>query len=175
MDELGSFARSGDNVDLRYERRYPRPVETVWAALTQPARLTDWLGQALVEPHVGGRYELFIDRPRPMTGRILTWQPPTLLEFTWDTGDAPASVVRSELTPDGDGTRLVFLHNGASFVWIALVLPGWHVNLERLDSLLAGGTPQSFSMPRWRELQQVYLDRYELGGVMLDPRTGHGA
>ena len=109
-----------------------------------------------------------------MIGRILTWQPPTLLEFIWDTGDAPASVVRCELTPDGDGTRLVFLHNGAGFVWIALVLPDWHVNLERLDSLLAGDAAQSFSMARWRELQQVYLDRYELSGAMLDPPTGHG-
>ena len=32
---------------------------------------------------VGGRYELFTDRKRPMTGRIVTWQPSTLLEFTW--------------------------------------------------------------------------------------------
>ena len=83
MDELGTFSRDGDIVDLRYERRYPRPIGTVWAALTEPARLADWIGQALVEPHVGGRYELFIDRKRPMTGRILTWQPPTLLEFSW--------------------------------------------------------------------------------------------
>src|SRR5208337_5665038 len=132
MDELGTFDRHGGTVDLRYERHYPRPVETVWAALTEPARLADWLGQALVEPHVGGRYELFTDRSRPMTGRILTWQPPSLLEFTWDTGDAPASVVRCELTPDGDGTRLLFVHNGIGSVWIGLVLPGWHVHLERL-------------------------------------------
>ena len=30
-------------------------------------------------------------------------------------------------------------------------------------------------MPRWRELQAVYLDRYKLEGVMLDPPAGHGA
>src|ERR1700722_14160072 len=168
MDDLGTIDRHGDTADIRYERRYPRPIETVWAALTEPARLADWLDQAYVEPHVGGRYELFIQRKRPMTGRILTWQPPTLLEFTWDTGDAPASVVRCELTRDGDGTRLVFAHKGIGFGWIGLALPGWHVHLERLDLLLAG-TLQPMSMPRWRELQGVYLDHYKLVGVLLDP------
>jgi len=172
MDELGTFSRDGDIVDLRYERRYPRPIGTVWAALTEPVRLAAWLGQALVEPHVGGRYELFIDRKRPMTGRILTWQPPALLEFSWDTGDAPASVVRCELSSDGDGTRLIFAHKGIGFVWIGLVLPGWHVHLERVDLLLAG-TVQPMDMTRWRELQTIYLDHYKLDGVMLDPPAGH--
>lgn len=173
MDELGTFQRHGDRVDLRYERHYPHPIETIWAALTDPARLNDWMGLALVEPHVGGRYELFIDRPRPMTGRILTWEPPRLLEFSWDTGDAPGTVVRCELVPDGGGTRLIFLHKGVGHVWIGLVLPGWHVHLERLGSLLSGQA-QPFSMPRWRELQSTYLGRYKIEGVMVDPPPGHG-
>jgi uncharacterized protein YndB with AHSA1/START domain len=172
MDDLGTFERHGDNVDLRYERHYKRPIATVWAGLTEPARLADWIGQALVEPHVGGRYELFIDRKRPMTGRILTWQPPTLLEFTWDTGDGLASVVRCELTPDGDGTRLVFHHLGVGFTWIGLVLPGWHVHLERLGNPVAGEA-QVVSMQFWREMQSIYIDRYKLEGVMLDPPPGH--
>lgn len=173
MDELGSFVRNGDNVDLRYERRYPRPIDTVWAALTDPARLGDWLGPARVEPKAGGRYEVFIDRPRPMTGRILTWEPPHLLEFSWDTGDAPQSLVRGELTREGDGTRLVFIHGGIGFAWIGLVLPGWHVHLERLASLLADAA-QPLSRPRWRALQAIYLERFKLEGVMLDPPPGHG-
>lgn len=173
MDDLGTYDRRGDDAGLRYERYYPRPIETVWAALTEPARLEDWLGKALVEPYVGGRYELFIERPRPMTGRIVTWEPPRLLEYSWDTGDAPASRVRCELTPVDDGTRLVFRHDGVGFTWIALVLPGWHAHLERLDSLLSRGSAQDFGMPRWRELQAIYLAHYKLEGVMLDPPPGH--
>jgi hypothetical protein len=29
MDELGTFQRQDDSVDLRYERHYPRPIDTV--------------------------------------------------------------------------------------------------------------------------------------------------
>jgi len=173
MDELGTFERRGDRIDLRYERRYKRPIETVWAALTDPARLEDWIGPARVEPRVGGRYELFIDRPRQMTGRILTWRPPTLLEFTWGTGDAPEAVVRCELTPDGDSTPLIFMHRKVGFVWIGLVLPGWRVHLERLASMLDGAV-EPMSVPRWRALQAIYLDGYKLEGMMIDPPPGHG-
>jgi uncharacterized protein YndB with AHSA1/START domain len=173
MDELGTYERDGEMADLRYERHLPRPVETVWAALTDPARIGDWLGTALVEPHLGGRYELFIDRPKQVTGRILAWEPPRLLEFSWDTGDGPASTVRCELAPAGDGTRLVFTHRGIGFPWIGLVLPGWHTHLERLVSL-TNGVKLADSPERWRALQAIYLDRYKLEGVMLDPPPGHG-
>lgn len=71
MGELGSFERPGDSVDLGYERRDLCPIETGWAALTDPARLGDWIGPVRVEPHKSGRYEVFMDCPRPMTGRIL--------------------------------------------------------------------------------------------------------
>jgi uncharacterized protein YndB with AHSA1/START domain len=46
MEELGVFERRGDTADLRFERRYPRPIGTVWAALTDPVRLADWVGPA---------------------------------------------------------------------------------------------------------------------------------
>ena len=62
---------------------------------------------------------------------------------------------------------------GVGFTWIALVLPGWHAHLERLDSLLSRGSAQDFGMPRWRELQAIYLEHYKLEGVMLDPPPGH--
>lgn len=172
MDDFGTFERNGDDVDLRYERYFPNTIETVWAALTDPERLGDWMGPARVEPRLGGCYELFIDRARPMTGRILTWEPPRLLEFSWDFGDEPPSVVRCELASDGEGTRLVFVHKSIGFAWIGLVLPGWHVHLERLASLLRGEA-QPLSTERWREMQSVYLDRYRIEGVMLDPPAGH--
>jgi len=174
MDVLGILELNGEYADLRYERRYPRPIETVWAALTEPARLADWFAPARVEPRLGGRYELFVDRPQPMLGRILAWEPPRLLEFSWNTdhGGGPESVVRCELTPDGDGTRLVFRHRGLGFTWTGLVLPGWHAHLERLARLLAGGI-LPLNMQRWRALQKLYLEHCKLEGVMLDPPPGH--
>lgn len=164
MDALGTYERRGGAVDVRFERHYPRPVETVWAALTDPVRLADWMGPALVEPRVGGRYVLFTDRAPPMTGRILTWQPPRLLEYSWEIGqgDQPDCLVRWELTPAGDGTDLVLSHLNMGAPVMTQRLAGWHTFLERLDSRLAGQEPAAIAA-RYGELQAHYVGHYKLG------------
>lgn len=175
-DALGTFVRHGDSLDLRFERVYPRNIETVWAALTDPARLQDWLSPAIVEPRLDGRYELFVNRETAqMKGRILVWEPPALLEYSWDTGDAPPNRVRCELTAEGPNvTRLVFIHKDVPFKWSALTLPGWHQLLENLGLLLSGQDQPPPSMERWRELQQEYLAAYGLEGSLTEPPAGHG-
>ncbi len=120
--DLGAYIRDGSSAGLRYERRYDRSAETVWKALTEPARLADWMGEARVEPFVGGRYELFIDSPEPMRGRVVTWQPPLLLEYSWHGAGTPKSVIRCELVPDGAGTRLIFMHRALRFAASCLSL-----------------------------------------------------
>jgi hypothetical protein len=43
---------------LRYDRRLRHPVDKVWAALTDPARVEEWLARAEVELAEGGRVRL---------------------------------------------------------------------------------------------------------------------
>ncbi len=167
MDQLGTFEQTADHIDVRFERFYPRPLETVWSALTEPARLADWMGVSTIEPRVGGRFEMMADGPHPATGSVLAWEPPRLLELAWSNTHAPQSVVRYELSPEGRGTRLVLTHRGMPYVNSALMLPGWHNFLSRLASVLEGVPPGSG--PNYREMQAVYIDRYRLEGVALTP------
>jgi uncharacterized protein YndB with AHSA1/START domain len=177
MEELGTLQRQGDQTSLRFERQYRRPIQTVWAALTTPERLADWLGAAVVEPYVGGRFELFVDRPEAsarMLGRVLRWDPPTLLEFSWKVGAEPETTLRCELTADGpNATRLTLTHGEMAFKWVGLVLPGWHSLLERLVKALETGSRAPDSPDRWRELQAIYIEHYDLAGVMTEPPAGH--
>jgi uncharacterized protein YndB with AHSA1/START domain len=167
FEALGAFNRHDDHLDVRFERDYPRPIETVWSALTEPARLADWMGLAHVEPHVGGRYDMMMDGPHPMTGRVIVWEPPHVLEVTWSNADAPDSIVRYELRRQGDGAHLIFTHTRMPYASSALMLPGWHVFLARLGSLVAGTPPPEWGT-RWREMQAIYVDHYKLHGVKLD-------
>jgi uncharacterized protein YndB with AHSA1/START domain len=166
-EALGTFEPRGDHIDVRFERYYPRPVETVWRAITDPARLADWMGVSQVEPRVGGRIVLMADGPHPMTGHILTWDPPKVLEFSWSNTHAPDSVVRYELAPAAGGTRLRFTHRGMPYENSALMLPGWHNYFARLGERLAGVPPDDARS--FRTMQSTYIEHYRLSGVRLDP------
>lgn len=47
-----------------------------------------------------------------MTGRILVWEPPRVLEHEYRQAISGESVVRYELAADGDATVLTFTHCG---------------------------------------------------------------
>jgi uncharacterized protein YndB with AHSA1/START domain len=172
MDDLGTFTEGADGkVALRFERLYSRPIETVWAAMTTPERLADWLGEVDMEPRVGGRFNCFVNRDQAAQtrGQVLAWEPPHLLEFSWRSDGELETVVRAELSDARGGqTRLVFTHGRMDRKWMGLVLPGWHQLLERLGKLMRG-EPIESPEGRWRALQAIYLGRYDLTGVLIDP------
>ena len=57
--------RNGDAVDLSYARHFPRSVETVWAALTDPARLAGLVCRRTEPPST----ERWRDMPSVCVGR----------------------------------------------------------------------------------------------------------
>ena len=157
IDDLGTYTQRPDGkLDIRFERTYPRPVETVWAALTEPERLSDWLGVSYVEPRVGGRFDTIQDSSAPSSGKFLTWEPNRLLEFTWSNKDAPDSIIRCELHPAGKSTRLIFTQRGVLPGRSSMMLPGWQWIFDRLANSLEGKTGTR-SGKSWSDWQQVYL------------------
>lgn len=168
MRDLGTYERHGDHVDVRFERVYPRAPERVWQALTDPARLADWMGVSRVEPYVGGAFETMLDGPYPSTGTVRVWDPPRALEFSWSNGHSPDSTIRYELAPEASGTRVTFTHRHMPHASIMLMLPGWHTFFAKLESLLDDGPPPEWET-RWRQMQSVYSEHYGLTGLQLDP------
>ena len=167
-NRLGTIERRGDDIDVRFERVYRRPVGSVWKALTEPERLTDWMGQSFVEPFVGGRYETMLDGPKPMRGIVRVWEPTSLLEYDWHSDHAPHSVARWELSAVDGGTRLVFRHLGMPYAYSNLMMPGWHVYLNHLGSVLNEAPPGDFNTA-WRSLQDAYAQQHGLEALTREP------
>ena len=69
---------------MRFEREYAASVEEVWAAVTEPEQLRGWLaiGGAVLEPRVGGRFEVRMTPGEEETawGAVLAFDPPRMLE-----------------------------------------------------------------------------------------------
>jgi uncharacterized protein YndB with AHSA1/START domain len=157
-DPLGRLIDRGDGFyDIVLERRIRKPIEKVWAALTVPERIADWFTTAELDPRVGGHYRLrFGGEGGDVDGVITAFEPPRLLAHTWPHETHPDSVVRYELSPDGDGCRLTLTQTALSRVGLN-ALPGWHTFLEALPGA-AEGVRTPWNRAREKAVGERYRD-----------------
>lgn len=164
---------------LTFTRRLAHAPEQVWAALTEPEQLAAWFPTTIDGDRASGASLTFrfehIDGIDPMHGRMLAFDPPTLLELTWG-GDR----LRFELAPAaGAGTTLTFT------VWLDELGKavrdgsGWHQCLDSLAGALAGFPGRPDDSDRWRELRDAYAESFPADAAVLGPpkewEDQHGA
>jgi uncharacterized protein YndB with AHSA1/START domain len=157
----GTVHERADGYQLRFERQLLHPMDTVWAALTNPAQLAQWLAPGEIELTSGGRvYLAFTDGDSVIDGRVTAIAPPRLLEFSWTDKGNDLGFVRWELIAGDDGTRLVLTHTvpETARAFGLPALAGWHSLLDHLAALLDGQPRRE----RWQELH----DHYARAGVM---------
>lgn len=167
----GKLMVSGGIAVIAFERRLAHPIDAVWSALTESDQLAAWLGQGTVEPRAGGEVSIRTgpaDRStfqREMSGRILAWDPPCLLEHEWNQPGLELSVVRYELEADAGGTILRLTHRRSVTAAATGGRAGWHAYLDRLAAHLDG-----LPVPAWSSR------RAEVEGAYGEPplRMGSG-
>jgi uncharacterized protein YndB with AHSA1/START domain len=156
-DDLGTVTQTADGWQLRWERRLPHPIEEVWRTLTEPALVRTWWGVLDVDLRLGGHYDMAWQNPGgPTMHAVVTGcDPPRLLETEGDIHGR----LRWELSPDGDGTTLVFT-NTLLEVPDAVVddLAGWHWHVVALERSLAGDPldPSLGDLALWEESRRRY-------------------
>jgi uncharacterized protein YndB with AHSA1/START domain len=155
-ETLGMLRRDGKRRAVRQERRYAAPPDEVWAALTRPEHVRNWLAEMSIEPREGGRVTFEWDGGHTAQGVVRVFDPPNTFEYTWD-HDGP-SIIRFELEPDGDGTLLVLDHTNIAVESAAGIGAGWHSHIEALDALLAGSSQRS---TEWTARYEALLPDYQ--------------
>ena len=141
---------AGDARTAILRRTYEAPIEDVWDACTDPARLRRWFLDVSGDLRPGGRFELAGNAG----GEIVACEPPRLLALTWVYGDRPVDEVwlRLESAPDG-GTSLELEHATVSteVEWEGRMLDvipgvgsGWELPLAwALPAFLRGELPDA--------------------------------
>jgi uncharacterized protein YndB with AHSA1/START domain len=144
---------TADEDAIRLDRLVAAPIEEVFDALTDPARMAAWfspVGHAEVEANavLGGRLRVVMidgDVRLEHHGEFLELRRPTRLSFTWRspyTGDEP-TVVTIELSDEDGKTRLVLSHDRLPPGERASHAGGWGAILDRLSTAVttsAGGS-----------------------------------
>lgn len=175
--DYGRLASSGDRAVLEYRRRFEHPPARVWRALTEPAELATWFPTTIDGERAAGAALTFRFEHvelEPMHGEMLTFEPPSLLAFTWG-GD----LLRFALEPDVDGTAMTFSVTFDELGKATRDGAGWHQSLEGLGCALAGEQGRDDDPGRWRELRDAYAERFGPEASVLGPpqewEDQHGA
>jgi uncharacterized protein YndB with AHSA1/START domain len=99
------------NTQIRFDLELPQTSAQVWAALTDPASLRDWLMPNDFAPSLGYRFRFWPDGGRSIECRVTELVPNLLLAYWWDDGESDQpSLVTWRLTPTDGGTRLTMEH-----------------------------------------------------------------
>jgi len=107
---------------LTIKRRFKAPAAQVFAAWTDPEKMSHWMGptnvlrvEAECDLRVGGHYHIKMvvpDDEHDVSGVYREVVPNEKLVFTWAWKSTPEreSLVTVTLKPDGDGTIMTLLH-----------------------------------------------------------------
>jgi uncharacterized protein YndB with AHSA1/START domain len=181
MTKEGTLVHIEGRPALRFERRYAHPLQRVWRAVTDPGEMPTWFPSNVEGERAVGAELSFVDESQraaareageptrdddgpELTGRVVAYDPPNVFSFTWG-----GELLRFELTPEGDGTRLVFTQLLSHQSVAARNGAGWHQCLGALDRLLGAGAPDDGG---WQEVYRDYLERM---GPETGTPTGRGA
>jgi uncharacterized protein YndB with AHSA1/START domain len=154
------------------ERLLPGPIERVWEYLTDPEKLSTWLGVANIEQRAGTFFVLTMrnsdlstikeatppqyakyDGTHISECEITRCDPPRLLEFLWGKpSEGQQQKVTITLSPKGKGVLLQLTHrrlsgSGRMHGFAA----GWHTHLHFLQARMGGREPGGF----WQNFSQI--------------------
>ena len=153
----GTLEQTDAGPRLCFIRHLAHPPEKVWRAITEPEHLSAWFPDTIVVERwaVGAplRFEPAAGTADTFDGEVLSYEPPTMLELRWGT-----DVIRLEVEPAGDGTKLTLLDTIDELGKAARDGAGWHTCLDQLEHHLDGTTPPWSASDRWRELHPAYVE-----------------
>jgi uncharacterized protein YndB with AHSA1/START domain len=135
--------------ELKIERTYPIEPEALFAYVTETQNLVKWWGpegttatKVVLDFTRPGPWTLVLETPRgpfEMRGEVLEVSPPRAVEFTMNVPgkDAPDSIVRFEIAPDGSGgSRFALIQRNITDEMVEMGKHGWVSTLARLEKLM---------------------------------------
>ncbi|HEY2661438.1 MAG TPA: SRPBCC domain-containing protein [Caulobacteraceae bacterium] len=154
--EPAIFTRKGDVVEARISLMLDEHLEQVWAFLTDPDHLVQWLAPGQIELRIGGGAKLnFIDSGTEIDSVVTAIKPLRLLEYSWSKPGEPNRPVRWALEPIGAAVKLDLTLTVPVSEDAGRAAAGWAAHLEMLAAALAG-VPINFPFQVFKAARDAY-------------------
>ena len=155
-EELGTVNRVKGRYEARLERFLEHDQSMVWAMLTEPDRIVEWLAPGEIELRKGGAAKLnFTDSGIVIDSTVSEFEPPSLLEYSWSSPGEPTRPVRWETAPVAGGTSLTLTLQLPEDEDIARSCAGWEAHLMMLLAAIEG-VPIKFPFERFQATREAY-------------------
>ena len=165
VDEL---LKAGERWELLFIRTLDQPAAEVWAALTEPKRLSAWFPFVVEGECAPGATLRFVPRDRSgegFEGVVVTCDRPHRFEFRWADGED----VRFDLESLGARTLVTLVNTIDDVGKAAREAAGWHVTLDALAADLAGREPEPPSSERFLEVFRDYARAFRDEAAATQP------
>lgn len=155
-EELGTLTLANGYLHGRLERLLEHDVPAVWAMLTVPERIAEWLAPGAIELKAGGAARLnFTDSGTVIDSTVTAFEPQRVLEYSWSSPGQPSRPVRWELQSVAGGTRLTLAVGVPQGEDIARACAGWEAHLMMLLAAIEG-VPIKFPFERFKTTREAY-------------------
>lgn len=158
-DHFGTFHKTGNTYDIRFERLLNHPADKVWDAITKPEQIAKWFGSAEIDLKIGGKIKVQL-MMATVEGKITQLETGRLLEYTF----GEQNILRWELIKETKDTcRLIFTEHLAPLSDLQYTAPGWHGYLDLLSLSLEGVIEKrpTFSMEEWQDISEAITAKYK--------------
>jgi uncharacterized protein YndB with AHSA1/START domain len=167
--EPAKFTRKGDVIEARLSVMLDEHLERVWAALTEPRHLVQWLAPGEIELRPGGAARLnFADSGIVIDSTVTAIKLLHLLEYSWSGPGEPTRPVRWELEPVGPMVRLDLTLSVPASEDAGRACAGWAAHLEMLAAALAG-IPIKFPFELFKAAREAYRAQLAAEQGQADP------
>jgi uncharacterized protein YndB with AHSA1/START domain len=154
---LGNLRSAEGKGVVRIEASFDTDLDDVWSALTDPSRLSNWIGEVEGDLRLGGEFRFgFSATGSEGTGRVEACEPPRRLLVTMALGQPDEDVIEATFTTENDQTILVWDERGMPLDQVAAYGAGVQIHVEDLAAYLAGRERREDVKARWDQLQPAY-------------------
>ena len=155
-EALGTITKDQNRYTAVLTRVFDHDMASVWAMLTNPANLVNWLAPGTIELKLGGAAKLdFGDSGIVIDSKVSAYSEGSLIEYSWSSPGEPTRPLRFELTPDGAQTKLTLTLTVPSDEVVARSVAGFEAHMMMLLAAIEG-VPIKFPFERFQETRKSY-------------------
>lgn len=160
-----SFSRTGGEVQAVLTRRFDHPPSDIWSALTEPARLAEWLAPGHIDLRPGGAARLdFVDSGIVIDSKVTAIVPGRLIEYAWSGPGEPLRPLRWSLEAVPGGSRLTLTLRVPEAEDAGRACAGFEAHLEMLAAALEG-VPIKFPFETFKAARDAYRAQLAAGAA----------